>query len=107
MWGTLCHVAAFAGFVVPLGSILGPLAVWLIKRDVYPFVNDQGKEALNFNISVLIYAVVGVILIFAFLIGIPLLIALGIFWLVVTIMGAIAANRGEPYRYPLSIRFVS
>lgn len=106
LWATLCHIAAFAGFVIPLGNVLGPLTVWLIKKDVYPLVDDQGKEALNFNISVIIYAIVGLILVFA-LIGFPLLIALGIFWLVVTIMAAMAANRGERYRYPLCIRIVT
>ena len=71
-WGMLCHLSAFAGYVFPFGGIVGPLVVWLIKKDEMPFVDDQGKEALNFQISVLIYAIVSFVLIFV-LIGIILL----------------------------------
>lgn len=105
MWGMLCHLSTFAGYLVPFGNILGPLVIWLIKKDEYAFVDDQGKEALNFQISITIYGLVSGILILA-LIGIPLLIAVVIFSVVMTVIAAMKANGGEYYRYPLTIRFV-
>jgi len=106
MWAMFCHLSTFSGYVVPMGNILGPLIVWLIKKDEYPLVDDQGKEALNFQISVTIYIIVSVVLCFV-LIGFVLLIAVAIFDLVVTIMATIEANQGKYYRYPMSIRFIS
>src|SRR5580700_2400867 len=79
-WGMLAHLAAFAGLLVPLGSLLGPLVVWLIRRDRSEFVADQGKEALNFNITVLLAGLVCGLLVFVF-IGILLGVALFIYWL--------------------------
>jgi len=105
MWGMLCHLSTFAGYLVPFGNILGPLIIWLVKKDEYAFVDDQGKEALNFQISITIYSLVSGVLILA-LIGIPLLIAVIIFSVVMTVIAAIKANGGEYYRYPLTIRFV-
>jgi uncharacterized Tic20 family protein len=104
-WGMIAHLSAFSGFIIPFGNILGPLIVWLIKREEMPFVNEQGKEALNFGISMTIYAAISYILVFI-LVGILLLIGLGIFWIVVVIMASIRANEGKSYRYPLSIRFI-
>lgn len=106
MWALVCHLAGFAGLTgIPFGNILGPLVVWLIKKDQSWFVNEQGKEAMNFQISLTIYAIVAAILIFV-LIGIPLLFVLGIGWLVLMIMAAIKANEGVSYRYPLTLRFI-
>jgi len=106
MWGMLCHLSTFAYFILPpIGGILGPLLVWLLKKDEYAFVDDQGKEALNFQISIMIYSVVSGILVLA-IVGIPLLIAVFIFDIVMTVIAAIKANGGEYYRYPLTIRFV-
>ncbi len=105
-WGMLCHLSALAGFIgVPFGNIVGPLVVWMIKKDELPFVDDQGKEALNFQISLTIYALVSGILILL-LIGIVLLPAVLIFGLVMVIVASLKANSGEAYRYPLSIRFI-
>ncbi len=105
LFGMLCHLLALSGFVVPFGSIIGPLVMWLIKREEFPFVDDQGKEALNFGISVLIYAIVAGILTFV-IIGIPLLVALFVFWVVMVIIAATKANAGIAYRYPLTIRLI-
>jgi uncharacterized Tic20 family protein len=104
-WAMLCHLSTLAGFVIPFGNIVGPLVVWSIKKDEFPLVEDQGKEALNFQISMTIYIIASVILILL-LIGIPLLIGLGLFDLIVTVIAAINANDGVKYRYPLCIRFV-
>ncbi|MBN8801877.1 MAG: DUF4870 domain-containing protein [Stenotrophomonas acidaminiphila] len=99
------HLAALAGIVIPLGNLLGPLIVWLVKKDTMPFVADQGKEALNFNITVFIAAFVSGILTLV-LIGFLLLIVVGIAWLVLTILAALAANKGETYRYPFTLRLI-
>jgi uncharacterized Tic20 family protein len=104
-WGMLCHLIAFAGFVIPFGNIIGPLVIWLIKKDQYEFVDDQGKESLNFQISMTIYFIISAILT-VILIGVLLLIALAIFDIVVLIIATIKANGGEKYRYPLTIRLI-
>jgi len=104
-WGMLAHLSTLVGLIIPLGTILGPLVVWLIKKDTMPFVADQGKEALNFNITVLIAMIVGGILTLV-LIGLLVMAVVGIAWLVLTIMAALAANKGEAYRYPFTLRLV-
>lgn len=101
----LCHLLAFSGFIIPFGTILGPLVIWLIKKDQSSFVNDQGKESLNFQISIIIYSIVAAILCLIF-IGFVLLIAIGIVWLIFVIIASVKANEGKMYRYPLTIRFI-
>ena len=105
MWAMFCHLSALAGFVIPLGNIFGPLVIWLMKKDEYPLVDDQGKEALNFQISMTIYYIGAAVLILI-LIGIILLPALVIFSLVMTVIAMIKANEGVAYRYPVTIRFL-
>lgn len=104
-WAMLCHLSTFAGYLVPFGNILGPLVIWLVKREKLPLVDDQGKEALNFQISITIYMIVALILCFV-IIGIPLVFALIIFDLVLTIIATVQANSGVAYRYPLTIRII-
>ncbi len=104
-WGMFCHLAALAGFIIPFGNVIGPLVLWLIKKDESQFVNDQGKESVNFQISFSIYAVIAAVLIIV-VIGIVLLIALGVGMLILVIVAAIKASNGEHYRYPMSIRFI-
>ena len=104
-WGLFAHLASLVGLIIPFGTLLGPLVVWLIKKDTMPFVNDQGKEALNFNITVALAIIVSGVLTLV-LIGFLLMIVVGIAWLVLTIMAAMAANRGEAYRYPFTLRLV-
>ncbi len=106
MWGMFCHLSALAGYIIPLGFILGPVVIWSIKKMEYPFVDDQGKEAINFQISMFIYMIASAILIII-VVGILLLIALGIFQLVMVIIASIKTNNGETFRYPLTIRFIS
>lgn len=97
--GMLCHLLAiFTWF-------LGPVIIWAIKKDSSPFVNDQGKEALNFQITILIaYAVVIVGRIFMH--GLPLMTVVWALHLIFCIMGTVKASNGEAYRYPISIRFI-
>jgi uncharacterized Tic20 family protein len=104
-WGMLAHLTAFAFFICPFGNIIGPLVVWLIKRDQSAFVADQGKEALNFNISVVLAGVVCGILVWIF-IGILLGVALFFYWLAMTIVAGIKASEGIRYRYPFTLRLV-
>ena len=104
-WGMIAHLSALAGIVIPFGNILGPLIVWLARRRDSAFVEDQAKEALNFNITVAFGALVCFALMWL-LIGIPLFAALVLYWLAMTIVAAIKASEGAPYHYPFALRFV-
>jgi uncharacterized protein len=104
-WAMIAHLSALAGLVIGL-NWLGPLIVYLVKKDEHPFIADQSREALNFNLSVFIYIIASAILILV-VIGIVLLPVVAIAWLVLTIIAAIRANNGESYRYPLTIRLVT
>jgi uncharacterized Tic20 family protein len=101
----LCHLAAFLGFVFPFGSVVGPLILWQMKKEQDAFIDDQGKEALNFQITVAIAWIACIVLAFA-VIGFFLMFALAIATVVLTIIGSIKANKGIAYRYPLTWRLV-
>lgn len=105
LWGMLCHLLSFSGYLIPFGSVLGPLIVWMIKKDDMPFVNDQGKESLNFQLTMLIAVIISAILCLV-LIGFLMLGVVLIFQIVVVIMASIKANDGVKYRYPYTIRFI-
>ena len=106
MWGMFCHLSALAMFTsIPFANVIAPLILWLIKKDDFKFVDNQGKEALNFQISIAIYAIACIPLFFIF-IGFFLFVALAIFNLVMIIIASIEANKGNSYRYPLCIRLV-
>jgi uncharacterized Tic20 family protein len=95
------HLSTFAGLVVPFGSVIGPLAVWLTRRDRDPFIDQAVCEALNFGISIAIY---GSLMLAAalMLVGIPLLVA----GVVLASLAAVKASQGQSYRYPLTLRLV-
>ncbi len=113
-FGMLCPLSALALFVLPsFGNIFGPLIIWLIKKDQSAWLDRQGKEALNFQISIVIYVFAAFFLMFLLaitVIGIPLAVLIGLglaaFWLIMVIMASIEANNGKDFRYPLSIRFI-
>ena len=106
MWAMICHLAGLAGLVVPVvGCIIGPLIVWQIKKEEFTFLDEQGKEAVNFQISMLIYGIVAGLLCFV-CVGVVLLPAVAIFDLIFLLIAAVKANNGEHYRYPLTIRFI-
>ncbi|MGI8561760.1 MAG: DUF4870 domain-containing protein [Luteimonas sp.] len=100
-----------AGWAGSIGCFVGPLVIWLVKKDTMPFVDDQGKEALNFNITVAI-AFLALLLLSIMTLGIGLVIAIpvwiiiGIAWLVLTIIASIKANEGVAYRYPFALRLI-
>jgi len=104
-WAMLCHLASLAGYIIPFGNIIGPLVVWLMKKETMPLVDDQGKESLNFQITVTIAAIVCIPLIFV-CVGIFLLVIVGILDLVFTILAAVQASKGVAYRYPFALRLV-
>ena len=99
------HLSTFAGLILPFGSVIGPLAVWLTRRDRDPFIDQAGREALNFGISIAIY---GSLLLVAalMLVGIPFLIVGVVAWVVLASLAAARASQGQPYRYPLTLRLV-
>jgi uncharacterized Tic20 family protein len=104
-WAVAAHLSSFAAAYVALG-FLGPLVCMLLIGDRSPFARRHAVEALNFNLSWLIYLAVSAVLIFI-LVGFVLLAALGLAYLILVILGAVAASKGEEFRYPLTIRFVS
>jgi uncharacterized Tic20 family protein len=106
MWAMLAHLSALSAYLTGFGGILGPLIVWLAKKDSLPFVDDQGKESLNFQISMLIYHLLGAVLIFCFFIGIPVLVVLSAINIALIVVAALKANNGEAYRYPLTLRLI-
>ena len=109
-WAMFAHLSAIVGALIGL-SFLGPLVVWLVKKETMPFVDDQGKEALNFNIMLLIvFAVLWALTFVTLGIGIlltgPLMFIVGVAALVLVIIAGIKANEGVAYRYPFSIRMI-
>ena len=105
MWCILVHISALAGMVFPLGNVIGPLVLWIIKKPESEVIDRHGKAALNFQISSTIYMIGLVFLVLVF-VGIPLLIGYAIFWFIMVILATVrAADEQEP-NYLLSIPFV-
>jgi len=119
-WAMFAHLSALIGGLLTSvaggwGTFIGPLIVWLIKKDTMPFVDDQAKEALNFNITVAIIALLmaGLFGLFTvitlglgLIIVVPLVAAFVLVWLILTILAAIRANEGRSYRYPFTLRLI-
>jgi len=109
LWGSIAHFSACAGYATGIGFLAGPLIVWLWKRDTSPFVGEQGKEALNFNLSILIYFVACILLCFTFIFLFFVHIALGLlgaFHLICIVIAGLKAYEGESFRYPLNLRLI-
>jgi uncharacterized Tic20 family protein len=106
-WAVICHLTGLLGLPVPIvGHVVGPLAVWLLKRDDHPFIDDQGKEAVNFQITMVIYELIALVSL-CLVIGIVLLPLVFLLDIIFVIVAAIKASNGEAYRYPLTIRLIS
>jgi uncharacterized Tic20 family protein len=111
-WNMLCHLSALAGLIIPFGNILGPLLIWLIKKNEFPSTDAHGKASLNFQITVTIAEVVGVIaaVILSFIcVGfllIPIVILIGLAGLVFAIIAGVKANNGQDYKYPYSLNLI-
>lgn len=104
-WGMLCHLIALLAMPLGFGHILGPLIVWLMKRETHPFIDDQGKESLNFQISMSLYTLVAALSL-CIVIGVVLLPVIVVLNVIFVIIASIKASSGEAYRYPLTIRLV-
>jgi len=102
-YGMLVHLIALAGFIIPLGNLIGPLIIWMIKKDQSEWVDKQGRESLNFQISITIYAVASGVLAFI-AVGLILLAFVGIFSFIMIIIATVRAHSEEDFQYPLSIR---
>lgn len=112
MWAMIAHLAGFLGYFLPvIGSLIGPLIVWQLKKDTHPYVDEQGKEALNFQITIaiaqLVTIVVSFILPFIGCFTSLLSLALWITGLIFGVLGGLEANKGKVYRYPFALRLVS
>jgi uncharacterized Tic20 family protein len=106
MWSMFCHLTALSAFIgVPFGNIIGPLIIWLIKKDDFHKVDDQGRESVNFQISMTIYTIVSFFLCFV-IIGFLLLPIVLLVDLILVIIASVKANKGDMYRYPFTIRFI-
>lgn len=115
-WAMFAHLSALAGALLSSafggwGTFIGPLIIWLIKKDTMPFAASQAKEALNFNITVsAIFLMLVILTIITFGIGallaVPVMLVVGIAALVFTIIAAVKANEGIDYRYPVSVRII-
>jgi len=105
-WAMFAHLSAFALFVFPVaGNIIAPLIIWLARRETSAFVEMEAKEALNFNISVVLgWMVCGSL--FFMLIGVPLAAALSLYWVIMAVVAGVKASEGAGYRYPFTLRLV-
>jgi uncharacterized Tic20 family protein len=111
MWAMFCHLGGLAGLIAPVvGNIVAPLIIWQVKKEDFPFADEQGREAVNFQISMSLYGAVGSAVCLVTCIGavlIPLI--AGVVYivdLVFLLIAAVKANNGQHYRYPLTIRFI-
>ena len=107
-WGALSHVTSFLGYFLFLGQFIPPLVIYFTKKDRSPFIADQAKESLNFQINVVLALLIGAVLFFTGIftcVGLPILILTGVADLVFVLIATIKAHEGEAYRYPVSLRF--
>jgi uncharacterized Tic20 family protein len=101
----LMHLSSLTGYFVPFANLIIPLVIWQVKKNDSADIDAVGREVVNFNLSMLLYAL-GAIILTLILIGFVLALALWVFGIVVTIIAALRANDGYRYRYPLTIRFL-
>ncbi len=111
-WAMFCHLAGLAGLspLLPaIGCAVAPLVIWQLKAEEFPFVAEQGRRAVNFQLSMLLYAAIGIIICFVSLIGVFLIpvvfCVFGLIDLIFVLIAAVKANEGQHYRYPFTIRF--
>ena len=105
-WAMFAHIGTFSSMFIPLGNIIAPIVIWQIKKNESAFVVDQAKESLNFQITLMICAVISFLLVFI-IIGFFLIFGLVIFSLIIVIVAGVKANEGEHYRYPMTLRLIS
>jgi uncharacterized Tic20 family protein len=99
------HLAALAGYIIPFGNVVGPLILWSMKKEQMPLVDKQGKDSINFQISMTIYMIVAALL-SMILIGIPILIGLAIYQFIAIIIATVKVSNGQNHKYPITIEFL-
>jgi uncharacterized Tic20 family protein len=104
-WAMLCHLSAFAGFFFPFGGIIGPLICWLSRKDESQWIDQNGKQSLNFQISILLYMVLAIPLCII-IVGIPIVIFLVFLKVICIIIASVKASKGEEFKYPVTIPFI-
>ena len=104
-WAMFAHLSALIGFIIPFGNLLGPLIIWLMKKETSPFVDDQGKESLNFQITMLLASLVAGITV-CIGVGLILLPVIPIINIVFCVLATIETNKGVAYRYPFALRLI-
>ena len=111
-WAMFCHLAGLVGLspLLPaVGSVVAPLVIWQLKADEFPFVAEQGRRAVNFQLSMLLYVTIGVVLCFVSIVGaflVPIVFCIyGLVDLIFVLLAAVESNKGQHYRYPFTIRF--
>jgi uncharacterized protein len=104
-WAMLCHLSAFAGFFFPFGGIIGPLICWLTKRDESYWIFINGRNSLNFQLSILLYIVLALPLCII-IVGFPIIAFFGTLKVICIIIASVRAAKGEVFKYPLMIPFI-
>lgn len=104
-WAMFCHLSTFSSLIIPFGGIIGPLICWSAKKNESVFVDQNGKAALNFQLSMLLYSIICIPLMFI-IIGFVLFGSLLVIELVCVIIASIKAAQGEDYKYPICIPFI-
>lgn len=108
MWGILTHASAFVGFIVPFGNIFAPRMIWIRKKEESQFVNENGKQALNFQITwTILLAIVGLTFQISVVLGLLLVPVIGLAWLVLVVLATVRASEQKVYDYPLTIDLIS
>lgn len=108
-WKVILHLSSFAGMVIPLGNVLAPLILWLVKKPEMPALEQTGKDVLNYQISWSIWIIIAAVIgIGASCLIVPLVLpfGFGIAWIILTVIGAVKASNGEIYTFPLTLKFI-
>lgn len=106
LWRMLCHLSALLGYIFPFGHVLGPLVVWMLRRDQIPGVEKAGRESLNFQLTVTVMGLIGVMLSVVF-VGLVLLFLLVVFHFCMTLYASVRTQKGKEFTYPLTIRIIN
>ncbi len=105
-YALLMHLTPLLGLVLPVVSVAAPVIMWQVRRTSSPFIDDHGREAVNFHISLMVYALAGIPLSVFCGVGVGVWVAAGILAVFGMVMASIAAHNGEYYRYPMCLRWV-
>jgi uncharacterized Tic20 family protein len=106
-WAMGCHLIALCGFIIPpIASSVATLVLWLLKREDGAFIDDQGRESLNFQITILIYIVFSALLIPLLGLGVILLVGVVVFDFICILIATVKASEGVVFRYPACIRLI-